>query len=70
MFIALAKFEDALTPRHDISLGFSFLLLKPQGCIQFVKQRRQVVYLDSMIHRVNTNGYNTSTTEMGFSGFC
>ena len=43
MFIALAKFEDALTPRHDISLGFSFLLLKPQGCIQFVKQRRQVV---------------------------
>ena len=42
--------------------------MKPEGCIQFVKQRRQV-YLDSMMHEVNTNGCSPSTTEMGFLRF-
>ena len=48
--------------------GFFISVVEASGCIQFVKQRRQV-YLDSMMHGVNTNGWNLSTTEMGFLRF-
>ena len=55
--------------RNNCFLGFSFLLLKAEGCFQFVQLRRQAG-LHSRMHEWKTNGCNPSTTEKGLGGFC